>query len=98
MSSQKDKNIDEFSNFKAVLKKAQGLKHVGELKLSSRSDKKYMIYDELTKKWVHFGQMGYEDFTKHRNIKRRHQFRERNHKWKDAPQNTPAFLSYYLLW
>jgi hypothetical protein len=33
--------------------------------------KKYSIYDTIHDKWVNFGQMGYEDFTKHHNKTRR---------------------------
>lgn len=33
--------------------------------------KKYKIFDEKNEKWVNFGQMGYEDYTKHRDKKRR---------------------------
>ena len=34
-------------------------------------DKKYSIYDPKNEKWVNFGQLGYEDFTKHHNKTRR---------------------------
>ena len=49
-------------------------------------------------KWVHFGQKGHEDYTKHNDIKRRNNFKKRNNAWKSKPINSPAFLSYYLLW
>jgi len=35
------------------------------------SMKKYSIFDPKNKKWMNFGQIGYEDFTKHKNKKRR---------------------------
>ena len=63
---------------------------------STRKAKKYMIHDG--KKWIHFGQKGYEDFTAHGDEKRRDNFRRRNHKWATAEPMTPSFLSYYLLW
>ena len=33
--------------------------------------KKYSIYDLKNKKWINFGQIGYEDFTKHKDKTRR---------------------------
>ena len=38
---------------------------------ASNPAKKYMIYDPKNNKWVNFGQMGYEDYTKHRDKTRR---------------------------
>jgi len=36
--------------------------------------KKYSIYDSKNNKWVNFGQIGYQDFTKHKDKKRRHNY------------------------
>ena len=69
-----------------------------EIKPSTRKDKKYMLLNPQTDKWVHFGQMGYQDYTKHKDEKRRDAFRRRNHKWKDTDPYTPSYLSYWLLW
>ena len=33
--------------------------------------KKYMVFDPKNNKWVNFGQMGYEDYTKHHDKTRR---------------------------
>ena len=57
-----------------------------------------MVINPKTSKPVHFGQMSYEDYTKHKDDTRRKKFRDRNHKWANAEKYTPAFLSYYLLW
>ncbi len=65
--------------------------------ISSHKNKKYMIKSP-DGKWIHFGQMGYEDFTKHNDKERRYKFRRRNHKWGDTQPYSPASLSYYLLW
>ena len=67
------------------------------LYVSTRKDKKYMVFNPDGKK-VHFGQMGMEDFSKHLDLERRDRFVSRNKKWKDAPMWTPAWLSFYLLW
>jgi hypothetical protein len=65
--------------------------------ISTRKNKKYMIQNP-DGKWVHFGQMGYEDFNKHKNIFRRDHFLKRNWKWASADKYSPAYLSYYYLW
>ena len=57
-----------------------------------------MVLDPNTNKMVHFGQMGYEDYTKHHDENRRQLFRKRNHKWATAEKYSPAWLSYYLTW
>ena len=67
------------------------------LYVSTRKDKKYMVFNPDGKK-VHFGQMGFQDFSKHLDLERRDRFVSRNKKWKDAPMWTPAWLSFYLLW
>jgi len=90
--------ICEVSNPEIVLKQLK--KYYGDdvdLYLSSSRNKKYMVFDEEGKK-VHFGSLLYEDYTKHQDKKRRHNFRNRNKRWKDADKYTPAHLSYYLLW
>jgi len=65
---------------------------------STNKNKKYMIYDNVNKKFIHFGEIGYEDYTKHKNEQRLKNFRVRNKKWKTQPKYSPAYLSYYLLW
>jgi hypothetical protein len=87
-------DIYDYSNPDTVLKKARNMGL--EIEVSTRKDKKYMVYDG--KKWIHFGQMGYEDYSKHKDKHRRDLFRTRNHKWADAEPFSPAFLSYFLLW
>jgi hypothetical protein len=49
-------------------------------------------------RWIHFGQMGYQDFTKHRDRARRTRFRRRNRKWASAPKYSAAWLAYHVLW
>ena len=90
-------NINKYSNPSIVMKKAKEL-HLNPIQLSSRKDKKYMVLDPNTNKMVHFGQMGYEDYTKHHDEKRRELFKKRNHKWATAEKYSPSWLSYNLLW
>ena len=94
-----NKNIELYSNQNIVYKKAK--KPFGdnfELYLSSRNSKKYMIKFPTNKRFIRFGQYGLEDFTKHKNKKRRDLFQIRNEKWKDNNYATASFLSYHLLW
>jgi len=70
-----------------------------ELLLSSRKDKKYMIIHNNRK--VHFGGAGYEDFTKHKNVKRRDAYLKRamgiKGDWKDN-KYSPNNLAINILW
>jgi hypothetical protein len=85
--------------------------------LSTKRDKKYMVQESGTNKrpngterskgtnkrpkWVHFGQMGYEDYTKHNDTKRRKNYLQRSThirgKWK-TNKYSPNNLSIHLLW
>lgn len=65
---------------------------------STRKNKKYMVYDEPNDKYIHFGEMGYEDYTKHKDEERRQAFKQRNKKWSKQKQLTPGWLAYNLLW
>ena len=95
----KEEEILKYSNPKTVFLRAKRLlgKDV-EIKLSTRKDKKYMILNPDNDKWVHFGQIGYEDYTKHKDKLRRELFLKRNHMWVNKGKYTPAYLSYVLLW
>uniref|UniRef100_A0A6C0HQJ8 Uncharacterized protein n=1 Tax=viral metagenome TaxID=1070528 RepID=A0A6C0HQJ8_9ZZZZ len=46
--------------------------------LEARVRKKYMIKDTKMNKLVYFGQMGYEDYTKHKNKTRRKNYLTRS--------------------
>ena len=67
---------------------------------SYKKDKKYMV-QRPDGKWVHFGQIGYEDYLKHQNEDRRRRYRLRatNMKgnWKDD-KYSPNNLSIHILW
>ena len=92
-------NLLRYSNFQTVNKTANKL-YKRNVFLSTRKDKKYMIMNDANK-WVHFGQLGYQDFTKHLDEKRRLNYLKRSTKikgnWKEnifSPNN----LSINLLW
>ena len=94
--------INKFSNPKIVYEKAK--KYLGEdvvIKLSDKPIKKYMVLNPHTNKWIYFGQMGYEDFTKHHNKKRRHNYLTRTKYMRgDWKQNhySANNLSRNILW
>ena len=102
-------NLNDYSNFDTVFLKARHYygKNV-KLLQSSRKAKKYMIYNPYNNKFVHFGQMGYKDFTKYVQLydletanEHRKKYLKRALKirgnWKDNPYS-PNFLSMLLLW
>jgi hypothetical protein len=98
----KAEEILEYSNPTIVFKKAR--KYLGKdvkIELSKNKNKKYMVFNPNTEKWINFGQMGYEDFTKHKDPIRRHNYltRTANMKgnWKDNPYS-PNNLSRNILW
>jgi hypothetical protein len=102
-------NLSDYSDFEAVLSKAKH--YYGEdviLKKSTRKTKKYMIYNKKTNKYVHFGAMGYLDYTKYLqlyNLETANEHRIRYLKralkikgnWINN-QYSPNYLSMLLLW
>ena len=100
-----DNKIDElfkWSNPKQAQKMAY--KYLGksaDLYVSEAKDKKYDIYDPVNDKWVSFGQLGYEDFTKHKDKERRKNYLNRatNIKgdWASNPYSANN-LSIHILW
>lgn len=71
-----------------------------DIRVSTRKDKKYMIYDPKKRQWIHFGSFNppMEDYTKHGDEIRRMKFQIRNHRWAYAPKYSSAFMSYFILW
>lgn len=67
-----NKQINQFSTPKQAQKKAyKYLGKTAKICPARNSVKKYSIYDPIHNKWINFGQMGYEDYTKHHDKKRR---------------------------
>ena len=94
--------LEEYSNIKEAQRKAY--KYLGKtatLSPSTKAEKKYMIQDQNTGKMVHFGQLGYEDFTKHKDEARRQRYLKRatnmRGNWKANPYS-PNNLSINILW
>ena len=92
-------NLNKYSDFKIVNNKSQQL-YNRPVFVSTRKDKKYMILND-SKKFIHFGANGYEDFTKHMDENRRRLYLDRATKikgnWK-SDKFSPNNLSIHLLW
>ena len=91
--------LNKYSDFKAVNDNAKRL-YGKEVFVSTRKNKKFMIMND-NNKWIHFGQLGYEDFTKHLDEQRRELYLKRASKLKgDWKTNiySPNLLSIVLLW
>jgi hypothetical protein len=101
MTSTKYDELIKYSNPARVAKNAKDYfgKDV-KIYISDRPTKKYMVQDP-TGKWVHFGEMGYQDFTKHLDKKRQRQYLKRSMNirgswFQDA--YSPNMLAINLLW
>lgn len=72
-----------------------------EIEESDSANKKYMIWNPIKEKWVHFGNIDYEDYTYHRDPERRRNYLARSGgisgKWKSDPYS-PNNLARKLLW
>ena len=65
--------------------------------ISTRKNKKYMIYNPEKDKYIHFGST-MEDYTKHNDQQRRIKFLIRNQRWAESDMYSAANASYTLLW
>jgi len=81
LSAKFPKRIYLYSNPRKAQQMAyRYLGRTAKLYPSTKRDKKYMIYDPVKGIYVHFGQYPYEDYTKHRNKTRRHNYLTRSGK------------------
>jgi hypothetical protein len=73
-----------------------------EIKPSTRKYKKLVAVfshgDDKKKELVHFGDKRYEDYLSHKSKVSRERYRARAKKGATAAPNTPAALSYHILW
>ena len=92
-------DLKKYSNFQKVNSLSMK-KYNRPVFASTRKQKKYMIRDD-NNKMIHFGQLGYEDFTKHNDEKRRERYLKRTANirgdWKEN-KFSPNNLSRNLLW
>ena len=72
-----------------------------EIKPSTRKFKKYMVLKPDSKKYIHFGDNRYEDYTQHRDDKRKENYLARAENIKGNWKNdkySPNNLSIHILW
>jgi hypothetical protein len=90
--------LEQVSDINLVKKRAKDIYDLDVLP-STRKGKKYMI--DNGEKVIHFGSILYQDYTKHRDKKRRDNYLKRatniKGKWRDDPFS-PNWLSILLLW
>jgi hypothetical protein len=94
------KTLSKYSNHIQAQKMAyKYLGKTAKLYPATNSQKKYAIWHDG--KWINFGQMGYEDYTKHHNKTRRKNYLTRSGKirgnWKQD-KYSPNNLSRNILW
>lgn len=98
----KDDDIWKYSNPITVQKNAyEILGDDAQIYKSMKKDKKYMIWSPNEDKWIYFGAMGYEDYTKHNDWDRRRRYRARAENIKGdwlMNEYSPNNLSIHLLW
>ena len=101
----KRKKLEELSSYSDFNKAQENaflyLGDFGYLFMSPRDDKKYRVFNPLSKAWVDFGAMGYEDYTKHQDEARRNNYLKRatairGDWWKD--KYSPNNLAIHILW
>jgi hypothetical protein len=88
--------LRKYSNPEIVYQRAK--KYLGKdvkIQKSTRKGKKYMVYH---KKWIHFGALGYEDYTKHKNKTRRHNYLTRSAGIHGDQKYSANQLSRNILW
>lgn len=96
------RKLFKYSNPKQAQRMAyKYLGKTAKLYPASNIQKKYRIYDHKHNKWINFGQIGYEDYTKHKDKKRRKSYLTRSRAirgdWKRNPYSANN-LSIHILW
>jgi hypothetical protein len=99
----KKQELDKYSDINRVMMNAKRYFKNEDftIAISTRKTKKFMVLNPHTNKWVHFGQMGMQDFTRHQDDERRLRYIKRASKlpgnWKDD-KYSPNNLSMWILW
>jgi hypothetical protein len=96
------KKLRKYSNPEKAQKMAyKYLGKTAKLYPANNPKKKYKIYDPKICKWINFGQIGYEDYTKHNNKTRRKNYLTRTKgmlgNWRKNPYSANN-LSRNILW
>lgn len=88
------------SDFNEVKRKAKVYLGEGsEIIKSNRKNKKFMVLDPKSNKFIHFGDSRYEDFTKHKDEERRKNYLKRSKGINDSKDKYNSNnLSRNILW
>lgn len=92
--------LNQNSNFSIASKLARRL-YNQNLFISTRKDKKYMMYNPEQYKYIHFGSINHQDFLKHKDENRRYNYLKRSEGIKGRWKNdiySPNNLSRRILW
>ena len=94
------KELLKYSNPIIAQKRAYAyLGKTAKLYPASKKQKKYRIWNGY--KWINFGQLGYQDYTRHKDKTRRRSYLARSRKirgdWK-RNKYSPNNLSIHILW
>jgi hypothetical protein len=94
------KELLKYSNPNIAQKRAYAyLGKTAKLYPASKKQKKYRIWNG--DKWINFGQLGYQDYTRHKDKTRRRSYLARSRKirgdWK-RNKYSPNNLSIHILW
>lgn len=95
-------DINKWTSPRVAQKRAYNyLGKTAKLYPADKQGKKYKIWDKINKKWVNFGAIGYQDFTRHKDKKRRKNYLTRSRgmkgNWK-ANKYSANNLSIHVLW
>ena len=96
MDVSKTDDLRKYSDPKKVVEMAK--RYLGkkvDIRRSTRKGKKYMVFHN---KWIHFGAMGYEDYTKHKNKTRRQNYLTRSAGIHGDDKYSANQLSRNILW
>ena len=100
MDSPKIKLLKQHSNFVKAKRNADDY-YNQRLLISTRKNNKYMILNPFTDKYIHFGNINYEDYLYHRDENRRYNYLKRSAgirgNWKNN-NYSPNNLSRRILW
>jgi hypothetical protein len=91
--------LQNYSNPEIVQAKAEEYGY-GDIYISTKPTKKYMI-ENPEGKWIHFGAFGMQDYTYHKDKKRRESYLKRATKIRGNWRNdkySPNNLAIHLLW
>lgn len=96
------RNINAVSNPQVVFQKAAAYGISAQhIRISRNKDKKYDVFDPTRQEWISFGDINFQDYTKHRDEKRRALYIARASKipgdWKTNKYSANN-LAIHLLW